>query len=145
MSKVSTYCSRSAVIIFKSIHSRLPAVKTDVSLLGQPLTFRNCREAQNRFFKAALTEMLASWHATDLSKRGIPTQSLVNLYDKWGHGKFGMVLTGNIMVDPMGKETAENDAGLVDEVKAEVKERVTKIQKHFIVIGSIMQRLRIMA
>ncbi|VDP45760.1 unnamed protein product [Heligmosomoides polygyrus] len=113
----------------QSIHSRLPAVKTDVSLLGQPLTFRNGREAQNRFLKAALTEQLASWHATDLSKRGIPTQSLVNLYGKWGHGKFGMILTGNIMVDPRNLESAGNVIFSKENDCAHLRDMAAKVAK----------------
>ncbi|VDO97552.1 unnamed protein product, partial [Heligmosomoides polygyrus] len=91
----------------RSIHARLPAAKADVSILGQQLTFRNGRKAQNRFLKAALTERISSWDPKDPSKRGVPTEGLVNLYDKWGHGKFGMILTGNICVDPVLDETME--------------------------------------
>ncbi|KAK5981731.1 Oxidoreductase FAD/FMN-binding protein [Trichostrongylus colubriformis] len=35
----------------RTIHSRLPAPKVDVSVLGQALKFRNGRSAQNRFLK----------------------------------------------------------------------------------------------
>ncbi|VDM70040.1 unnamed protein product, partial [Strongylus vulgaris] len=84
------------------VHSRLHAkTGTDLSVLGQELTFRNGRTAQNRFLKAALTERTASWDPKDYKKRGIPNQNIVNLYDKWGHGKFGIILTGNVCVDPI--------------------------------------------
>ncbi|PIO60764.1 hypothetical protein TELCIR_17731, partial [Teladorsagia circumcincta] len=49
---------------------------------------------------AALSETISSWDAKDPSKRGLPSEELVNIYDKWGHGKFGMIITGNICVDP---------------------------------------------
>uniref|UniRef100_A0A0N4X7J0 Oxidored_FMN domain-containing protein n=1 Tax=Haemonchus placei TaxID=6290 RepID=A0A0N4X7J0_HAEPC len=83
------------------IHSRIPASHVDVGILGQPLTFRSGRTAQNRFLKAALTERISTWDAKDPSKRGVPTQELINLYDKWGHGKFGVTLTGNVCVEPV--------------------------------------------
>ncbi|VDL71214.1 unnamed protein product [Nippostrongylus brasiliensis] len=104
-----------------SIHSRIPAEKTDVSVLGQSLKFRNGRAAQNRFlkvrfhcftmielFQAALSERLASYDTKDLSKRGVISQRLVNVYDKWGNGKYGIVLTGNVHVDPEHLESPGN-------------------------------------
>ncbi|WKY00113.1 hypothetical protein Q1695_014744 [Nippostrongylus brasiliensis] len=91
-----------------SIHSRIPAEKTDVSVLGQSLKFRNGRAAQNRFLKAALSERLASYDTKDLSKRGVISQRLVNVYDKWGNGKYGIVLTGNVHVDPEHLESPGN-------------------------------------
>ncbi|KAL6728253.1 hypothetical protein Aduo_010043 [Ancylostoma duodenale] len=96
------------VTSIKEVHSRLPAKGTDISILGQELTFRNGRTAQNRFLKAALTERISSWDPKDPTKRGIPSQRIINLYDKWGHGKFGMILTGNICVDPWNLESAGN-------------------------------------
>ncbi|KAK6013551.1 oxidoreductase, FAD/FMN-binding protein, partial [Ostertagia ostertagi] len=91
-----------------SVHSRFPASKNDVSLLAEPLKFQNGRVAPNRFLKAALSETISSWDAKDPSKRGLPTDELVNIYDKWGHGKFGMIITGNICVDPVNLESAGN-------------------------------------
>ncbi|WKY00325.1 hypothetical protein Q1695_014854 [Nippostrongylus brasiliensis] len=91
-----------------SVHARLPAKDVDVSVLGQKLTFRNGRVAKNRFLKAALTEKISTWDATDFTKRGIPSEELINLYDRWGHGGFGMILTGNIIVDPTNLESAGN-------------------------------------
>ncbi|VDM78484.1 unnamed protein product, partial [Strongylus vulgaris] len=89
------------------VYARLPAKPVDVSVLGQKLTFRNGRIAQNRFLKAALTERISSWDP-NLKKRGIPSQRIINLYDKWGHGGFGMILTGNVCVDPYNLEAAGN-------------------------------------
>ncbi|RCN24637.1 hypothetical protein ANCCAN_29664 [Ancylostoma caninum] len=103
------------------VHERIQADKVDVSVLGTPLTFRNYRKAKNRFlkvgkvhssirifsvsnaflFKASLTERISTWDVEDLSMRGIPTQELINIYDKWGHGGFGVILTGNVMVEPV--------------------------------------------
>ncbi|KAK5981730.1 hypothetical protein GCK32_008793 [Trichostrongylus colubriformis] len=90
------------------VHARLPAERVDVSVLGEQLKFRNGRTAKNRFLKAALTEKISSWDPNDLKKVGIPSDGLVNLYDRWGHGGFGMILTGNICVDPFNLESAGN-------------------------------------
>ncbi|EPB78038.1 oxidoreductase, FAD/FMN-binding protein [Ancylostoma ceylanicum] len=92
----------------KDVYARLEAAPVDVSVLGEKLTFRNGRTAQNRFLKAALTERISSWDPKDHKKRGIPSRRIINLYDKWGHGKFGMILTGNICVDPWNLEAAGN-------------------------------------
>ncbi|EPB70085.1 oxidoreductase, FAD/FMN-binding protein [Ancylostoma ceylanicum] len=90
------------------VRERIPAQQVDVSILGAPLKFRNTRKAKNRFLKASMTEKLSTWDSEDLSRRGIPTQDLINVYDKWGHGGFGMILTGNVMVDPRNLESAGN-------------------------------------
>ncbi|KHJ81067.1 hypothetical protein OESDEN_19249, partial [Oesophagostomum dentatum] len=92
----------------KEVHSRLPAGGADLSVLGHEITFRNGRTAQNRFLKAALTERISSWDPKNHKKRGIPPQRLINMYDKWGHGKFGVILTGNVCVDPWNLESAGN-------------------------------------
>ncbi|RCN41702.1 oxidoreductase, FAD/FMN-binding protein [Ancylostoma caninum] len=93
---------------FLDVHERIPAEKTDVSALGKEICFRNGRVAKNRFLKAAMSERSATWDVEDLSKRGIPTQELINVYDKWGHGGFGVIVTGNIIVDPRNLEAAGN-------------------------------------
>ena len=64
--------------------------------------------APNRFLKAAMTERLSSWHPTDISKRGIPSDGLINVYRRWGEGGYGVILTGNIMIDPEHLEAAGN-------------------------------------
>uniref|UniRef100_A0A183FET9 Oxidored_FMN domain-containing protein n=1 Tax=Heligmosomoides polygyrus TaxID=6339 RepID=A0A183FET9_HELPZ len=66
-----------------------------------------CHEASS-VFQAALTERISTFDAKDVKKTGIPTEALVNLYDRWGHGGFGMILTGNICVDPTNLESAGN-------------------------------------
>ncbi|KAI1814446.1 NADH:flavin oxidoreductase/NADH oxidase-like protein [Poronia punctata] len=72
----------------------------DVSRLAQPLEFEfSGRTAKNRFFKAAMAEGLASWHATDVQARGIPTKELVELYRRWGENEWGVITTGNIDIE----------------------------------------------
>jgi 2,4-dienoyl-CoA reductase-like NADH-dependent reductase (Old Yellow Enzyme family) len=42
---------------------------------------------------------MCTWHPTDLPARGIPTKEIINLYRRWGEGGFGVILTGNILID----------------------------------------------
>ncbi|WKY00318.1 hypothetical protein Q1695_014851 [Nippostrongylus brasiliensis] len=80
----------------------------DASVLGQSLKFRSGLAAQNRFLKAALSERLASYDTKDLSKRGVISQRLVNVYDKWGNVKYGIVERGNVHVSPEHLEPPGN-------------------------------------
>ncbi|KAJ1346119.1 hypothetical protein KIN20_000821 [Parelaphostrongylus tenuis] len=106
----------------RSVHSRISAEKCDITVLGQQIKFPNGRVAQNRFLKAALTERISSWDPKDVTKRGIPSRSIINLYDKWGHGRFGMILTGNVVVDPNNLESAGNVVFCKENDSAELRE-----------------------
>ena len=59
-----------------------------------------------------MTERLATWTPQDdnfsLSSRGIPTDELITVYRRWGQGGFGVILTGNIMIDPSHLEATGN-------------------------------------
>ncbi|EFO87283.1 hypothetical protein CRE_25771 [Caenorhabditis remanei] len=77
-------------------------------ILGEKLKFPNGRTAQNRFLKAAMTERLSTYSPEDLKKHGLPTEHILNIYDKWGHGQFGMTLTANVLVDPTNLEAVGN-------------------------------------
>lgn len=80
--------------------SRYESSTSDASPLGQPLKFEfSGRVAQNRFLKGAMTERQSSWDPKDLPSRGVPSETLVNLYKRWGEGEFGQILTGNIMIE----------------------------------------------
>lgn len=48
-----------------------------------------------------MTEGLSTYNAKHPEKSGIPTQKTVNVYEKWGLGGFGILITGNIFVDPV--------------------------------------------
>ncbi|VDM47703.1 unnamed protein product [Toxocara canis] len=77
--------------------------------MGSPLTFATSRSiACNRFLKAALTERIATWNPKNEHSNGIPTERIYNLYEKWGNGGFGMILTGNVMIDRHHLESAGN-------------------------------------
>lgn len=72
----------------------------DIKALGSPLHFDFAnRSAPNRFLKAAMTERLSSWDPQEFSKRGVPSDNLINLYRRWGEGELGVILTGNVMIE----------------------------------------------
>ena len=80
--------------------ARYPSKEASASDLGQPLHFAfSNKTAPNRFLKAAMTERLSSWNAKDLPKRGVPSPELINVYRRWGEGGYGLILTGNIMIE----------------------------------------------
>lgn len=79
---------------------RFESEAADASRLGEPLHFPfSDRTAPNRFLKAAMTERLSSWDAKNFEARGIPSSELINVYRRWGEGAYGMILTGNVMID----------------------------------------------
>lgn len=52
--------------------------------LARPLTFPfSGKTAKNRLLKSAMAESLATWSATEPSKRGIPTPELVEVYRRY--------------------------------------------------------------
>lgn len=66
----------------------------DQKILGDALEFpTSSLIAKSRFLKGAMTERLASWDQHDTSKRGIPDEKLVRLYEEWGKGCFGVILS----------------------------------------------------
>ncbi|HHW7570682.1 TPA: NADH:flavin oxidoreductase/NADH oxidase family protein [Mannheimia haemolytica] len=67
-------------------------------MLFDPFIFPNGQTAKNRFFKSAMEEQLA--------QSDKPTQNLVNLYRTWAQGGAGVLVTGNVMINPQGKGSA---------------------------------------
>ncbi len=63
------------------------------SPLFQPLTLPNGRQLPNRLVKAAMEEGLAD-------PGQLPGPGFVRLYRRWAEGGVGLMLTGNVMVDP---------------------------------------------
>ncbi|OCT54082.1 NADH oxidase [Cladophialophora carrionii] len=79
---------------------RWPSDIKDAGPLAQPLKFEfSGKTAPNRFLKAAMTERLSSWDPEHKEKRGIPSEQLIRVYQRWGEGGFGVILTGNTMID----------------------------------------------
>ncbi len=71
-----------------------------MSNIFTPLTLPNGQNVPNRLCKAAMEE--------NMTEPGqVPGTALVNLYKSWAAGAPGMILTGNVMIDP----TAMTGAG----------------------------------
>ena len=68
------------------------------SLLFTPITLPNGTTIKNRFFKSAMSEGMGT-------KNFQPKKNIATLYKRWAEGGTGLIITGNIMVDPKG--TAE--------------------------------------
>jgi 2,4-dienoyl-CoA reductase-like NADH-dependent reductase (Old Yellow Enzyme family) len=63
------------------------------SSLSAPLTLRNGAVVPNRIAKAAMEENMAD-------SGQIPGESLRRLYETWAQGGVGLILSGNVMIDP---------------------------------------------
>lgn len=88
---------------------RFQSEDVDPAPLGKPLTFEfSKRTAKNRFLKAAMTERISSFTPADPSKSGIPSEELINLYRRWGETSIGVILSGNVMIDPLHVEAPGN-------------------------------------
>jgi len=64
----------------------------DDSLLQQTLTLTHGASLPNRIAKSAMSERLGD-------ADGRPSPELVRLYERWGAGGTGLLITGNVMVD----------------------------------------------
>ena len=88
---------------------RYPSEGLDPSPLGKSLKFEfSGKTAPNRFMKAAMTERISTWDPKNLETRGIPTKELINVYKRWGEGEYGVILTGNILIEPDHLEAPGN-------------------------------------
>lgn len=61
--------------------------------IAQPLTLPSGATLKNRFFKSAMHEAFANRNAA-------PTEDYIHLYRIWAEGGAGVLITGNVMVDP---------------------------------------------
>lgn len=68
------------------------------NLLFTPITLPNGTTIKNRFFKSAMSEGMGT-------RNFQPKKNIATLYKRWAEGGTGLIITGNIMVDPKG--TAE--------------------------------------
>ncbi|KAH7087379.1 hypothetical protein FB567DRAFT_344677 [Paraphoma chrysanthemicola] len=123
---------------------RYQAEHKDVSPLGKPLNFEFAKKtAQNRFLKGAMTERLSSWDPKNLEARGIPSKNLINVYRRWGEGEFGVILTGNLMIEYDHLEAAGNPiiprgAPYEGERFEAFKELATQSKKHgSLIVGQV--------
>ncbi|MEU8800462.1 NADH:flavin oxidoreductase/NADH oxidase family protein [Spirillospora sp. NPDC048819] len=79
--------------------------------LGTSLALRSGLTLPNRLLKSALSEGLAE-------PGGAPGTRLANLYRRWGDGGYGLLITGNVMIDRRhmsepGQVIVEDDRHLV--------------------------------
>src|ERR1051325_9977669 len=67
-----------------------------MSLLAAPFTLPNGSTLPNRLAKSAMSEPPAdpADHA--------PNDAMIRLYERWGKSGAGLLITGNVMVDPGG-------------------------------------------
>ncbi len=63
-----------------------------MNTLETPLTLPNGQVLPNRLMKSALSESLGD-------KNNAPGERLGRLYSTWGRGGYGLMITGNVMVD----------------------------------------------
>lgn len=85
------------------------APSSDAKALAEPLVFEfSGKTALNRLLKAAMTERMASWHPNQPEACGVPSDAVVNVYGRWGEGGWGVILTGNVMLDYNQLEAAGN-------------------------------------
>ncbi|KAH7024762.1 NADPH dehydrogenase [Microdochium trichocladiopsis] len=61
--------------------------------IAQPITLPCGLTLPNRLVKAAMAENMAA------AASGLPNDDFVRVYDEWAKGGWGMVLTGNVMID----------------------------------------------
>jgi 2,4-dienoyl-CoA reductase-like NADH-dependent reductase (Old Yellow Enzyme family) len=90
--------------------------------IEKPLTLPCGAEIRNRLAKSAMSENLAD--------ANLPGEKLYKLYETWGEGGLGLIITGNIMVD--NDELGEpNNVVLEKEIELEKFERWTaNAKKH---------------
>jgi len=102
-------------------------------IIGSPITFSNGVTAPNRFLKSAMTERLATW-ALEPTKRGHPTAEYTELYKKWGEGRTGIIVSGNVSCDVRYPEAARNvcadKSTMGDEIVDELKPAVQAAKAH---------------
>lgn len=85
-----------------------------MSVLATPLSLPCGTSLTNRLAKAAMTEGLAD-------PRGWPTAELARLYDVWGAGGCGLLISGNIIMDRAHLERPGNvicEHGFADDTEA---------------------------
>ncbi|KAK4687492.1 hypothetical protein P7C73_g2627, partial [Tremellales sp. Uapishka_1] len=63
----------------------------DLILLNSPVVLPNGITVRNRLVKAAMEE--------GIGYGGVPTEDHVTLYERWGQGEWGVIISGNVQVD----------------------------------------------
>jgi len=101
---------------------------SNFKVLGEPIKLEfSGRTAPSRFMKGAMTERLSSWDQEDTTKRGIPSDELVHLYKAWGKAGYGVVLSGNLLVDLESLEAPGNI--IINAKQADIERRDAQLKK----------------
>lgn len=69
--------------------------------MSAPITLPSGQVLKNRIVKSAMSERLAD-------ENGLPSEALLKLYETWGKGGSGLLITGNAMIDARYKTEPEN-------------------------------------
>lgn len=95
-----------------------------MSLLAAPFTLPNGSTLPNRLAKSAMSEALAdpADHA--------PNDAMVRLYERWGKSGAGLLITGNVIVDPGGFGEPGNVLIVDDRHRAELARWAEAGQAH---------------
>lgn len=95
---------------------------SEAALISQPLRFAGGKVAPNRLAKAPLEETLAK------TGGGPPNHAHFELYRAWARGGWGMVITGNVAIDPTHLGTpwdvvvpSDKDTAALSDFKAAMK------------------------
>ncbi|MEM9104185.1 MAG: NADH:flavin oxidoreductase/NADH oxidase family protein [Pseudomonadota bacterium] len=80
-------------------------------ILFSPFSVNGKVSAKNRFFKSAMSEVLAT------IGEGLPNRQHLEVYRRWAEGGTGIIVSGNVMIDPTalgepGNVVLENDRHL---------------------------------
>ncbi|KAF8729326.1 NADH:flavin oxidoreductase / NADH oxidase family, partial [Rhizoctonia solani] len=132
----------------------------DASLLGESIRMPfSGRVAKSRFLKGGtfsnflfmiqnhcliishtqtMSERMASWDWHDVSKRGIPSDDLVGLYEGWGKAGYGIIITGNVMLHPTQLEAPGNPLLYAPYETSERMEQFRKMAAAGKIHGSLM-------
>lgn len=107
----------------------------DQTILGDEIKLPfSGRVAKSRFMKGAMTERLSSWDQKDPTKRGTPSKGLINLYKAWGEDDYGIILSGNLLVNPRDLEAPGNPVisrdSMSDEKRQAFRDMATQAKAH---------------
>ena len=95
-----------------------------MSLLAAPLTLPNGTVLANRLAKAAMSEQLAD------PATGAPTDQLIRVYERWGQGGAGLLITGHVVIDPSGLAEVGNTVVVDDRHLAQLRRWAEAAQAH---------------
>lgn len=85
-----------------SDRSSRPSRSSSSASLSQPLPLPCGVTIKNRIAKSATSEALAD------REHGAPTEQLVRLYERWGRGGAGLLITGNVAIADRGRTEPGN-------------------------------------